>query len=105
MKQTLITIYRWCRRYISLTLIIVVSFIVFMLFFNEYSILHGLELNDEINELKVKMKDNTDSLNLYTTKLKLLHTDPETMEKIVRENYHMQHQDEDVYVFGTPSDK
>lgn len=102
MKETLVTIYRWCRRYISLTLIVVVAFIVFMLFFNDNSIMRSMELNDEINSLKAQIKDNSDSLDYYTRQLRLLQTDPETMEKIVREYYHMQHPDEDVYVFENP---
>lgn len=99
MKETLVNIVRWCRRYISLTLLIVVAFVVYVLFFNENSIMRSLELNDEIESLKAEIKDNTDSLDYYSRQLQLLHTDPETMEKIVREYYHMQHPDEDVYVF------
>ncbi|MBR5897978.1 MAG: septum formation initiator family protein [Muribaculaceae bacterium] len=103
MKETLIRIYRWCRRYISLTLIIVVSYIVYMVFFDEHSVLEKMKLQEEIKELKSQIKHYSDSLNYYTKQFQLLNTDVETMEKIVRENYHMQHPDEDVFVFENPN--
>ena len=103
MKETLIRIYRWCRRYISLTLIIVVSYIVYMVFFDEHSVLEKMKLQEEIKELKSQIEHYSDSLNYYTKQFQLLNTDVETMEKIVRENYHMQHPDEDVFVFENPN--
>ncbi|MBQ9072884.1 MAG: septum formation initiator family protein [Muribaculaceae bacterium] len=99
MKETIKGIYQWCRRYISLTLVAIVAYVVFMLFFNENSIMKSFELNDEIASLKAEIKDNTDSLMHYDTLLQRLNTDPETMERIVREYYHMQRDNEDVYIF------
>ena len=72
----------WLRRYVSLTLIVVVAFVFFVLFFNDNSILQSFEYNRQIQELNDR-----------------LDTDPETMERIVREQYHMQRPSEDVYVF------
>ncbi|MBQ1932664.1 MAG: septum formation initiator family protein [Muribaculaceae bacterium] len=103
MKETLVKIYRWCRRYISLTLIIVVTYVVYMVFFDEHSVLEKMKLEEEVKELKIQIKHYTDSLNYYTKQFQLLNTDVETMEKIVRENYHMQHPDEDVFVFENPN--
>lgn len=103
MKETLVKIYRWCRRYISLTLIIVVTYVVYMVFFDEHSVLEKMKLEEEVKELKIQIKHYSDSLNYYTKQLQLLNTDVETMEKIVRENYHMQHPDEDVFVFENPN--
>lgn len=99
MKETIKGIYQWCRRYISLTLVAIVAYIVFMLFFNENSIMKSFELNDEIASLRAEIKDNSDSLMHYNTLLQRLNTDPETMERIVREYYHMQRDNEDVYIF------
>ncbi|MEE0974562.1 MAG: septum formation initiator family protein [Muribaculaceae bacterium] len=103
MKETLVKIYRWCRRYISLTLIIVVTYVVYMVFFDEHSVLEKMKLEEEVKELKIQIKHYSDSLNYYTKQFQLLNTDVETMEKIVRENYHMQHPDEDVFVFENPN--
>lgn len=99
MKETFTKIYYWCRRYISLMLIAIIAFVVFVLFFNENSIMRSFELNDEIEQLKAQIKDNTDTLNFYNDMLHRLSNDPETMERIVREHYHMQHPDEDIYIF------
>ena len=103
MKETLVKIYRWCRRYISLTLIIVVTYVVYMVFFDEHSVLEKMKLEEEVKELKIQIKHYSDSLNYYTKQFQLLNTDVETMVKIVRENYHMQHPDEDVFVFENPN--
>ena len=91
--------FKWCRRYISLTLITIVAFVIFILFFNENSIMQGFEYNDKIDELKAKIQENTDTLNHYNNMLQQLNHNPEAMEKVVREHYHMQHANEDVYVF------
>ncbi|MDE6074437.1 MAG: septum formation initiator family protein, partial [Muribaculaceae bacterium] len=97
--NTLKAIRDWCRRYISLTLIAVLAFMAFVLFFNENSVMKGYELNREIERLKAEIKENTDSMNYYLHMNELLRTDRETMERVVREQYHMQRDNEDVYVF------
>lgn len=97
--NTFKAMYDWCRRYISLTLIAVLAFVAFVLFFNENSVMKGYELNREIERLKAEIKENTDSMNYYMHQNELLRTDRETMERVVREQYHMQRDNEDVYVF------
>lgn len=91
-------IFKWCRRYFSFTLLAVVAFVVFMLFFNEYSVMKTMEYKREIEELKAQIKLNRDSTEYYREQNARLRTDPATMEKIVREQYHMQRADEDVYI-------
>lgn len=90
---------RWCRRYISMTLVSVVAIIVFVLFLNENSVMRTYEYQQEISRLKAEIKANSDTLTLYEELNSRLETDRETMEKIVREQYHMQRPDEDVYIF------
>lgn len=91
--------YNWCQRYLSLTLLaaIVVGALVF--FFNENSLLRTVSQEQRIDELQVRIKDATDTLEYYRSLNRSLNTDKETMERIVREHYHMQHPDEDVYIF------
>ncbi len=89
----------WLRRYVSLTLIVVVAFVFFVLFFNDNSILQSFEYNRQIQELKDEIRSNEDTLRYYQELNDRLDTDPETMERIVREQYHMQRPSEDVYVF------
>jgi hypothetical protein len=75
-----------------------VAFVVIVLFFNENSFLKSVEYTSRINELREEIKDNEDTLRYYQQLNHALDTDPETMERIVRENYHMQHENEDVYI-------
>ena len=88
----------WCRRYVSVTLLIVVGFVLIVLFFNENSILKSIEYNSRIIELRHEIKMNNDTLEYYRRLNHSLDTDPATMERIVREKYHMQRENEDVYI-------
>ncbi|MDE5942434.1 MAG: septum formation initiator family protein [Muribaculaceae bacterium] len=98
MKHKLTEIYRWCRRYITFPLIVAVGFIVFVLFFNENSYSRSSELDAEIRELEAEIKENNDTMSYYRSLYMSLDTDPSTLERIVREKYHMQRLNEDVYV-------
>ncbi len=88
----------WCQRYISVTFLIVVAFVLLVLFFNDNSILKSMEYNRKITELKHEIKSNRDTMEYYLRLNHNLDTDPETMERIVREQYHMQRENEDVYI-------
>jgi cell division protein FtsB len=88
----------WSRRYISLTLIAVVAFAVMILFFNENSYSHSRQLQQQIDLLQEKIRQANDSMKYYHNLNNALDTDRETLERVVRENYHMQRQNEDVYI-------
>ena len=98
MKKQIKNIISWCRRYISVTFIIVLAFVMFVLFFNDNSVMRSFELNQRITELELEIKDNEDTLIHYQQLNRALDTDAETLERIVRENYHMQRPNEDVYI-------
>ncbi len=89
---------RWCRRYISITLIAVVALMVFVLFLNDNSVVRTYQYQQEITRLKEEIKSYTDTFNYYIDRNSRLETDRETMEKIVREQYRMQRPNEDVYI-------
>lgn len=91
-------IFAWCRRYITFPLIVAVGYILFVLFFNENSYSRSAQLQNEIDRLRAEIKENTDTLNYYRSLNMSLDTDPATLERIVREKYHMQRVDEDVYI-------
>ncbi|MCH5245669.1 MAG: septum formation initiator family protein [Muribaculaceae bacterium] len=98
-NNTLRSLYRWCRRYISLTLVIVVGLIVYVTGFNDNSFINIHHYKQQIKELKAEIKENRDTLEYYEALNRRLDTDPVTMERIVREQYHMQRSGEDIYVF------
>ena len=89
----------WGKRYLSLTLLIAVAVTAFVLFFNDNSEMRTYEHEKTIEELKARIKDSRDTLEYYRSLNSSLDTDKETMERIVREQYHMQRPNEDVYVF------
>lgn len=83
----------------SLPLVLAVGFIVFVLFFNENSYSKSLEYQEAIDALRAEIKDNVDTMEYYRGLNERLDTDPGTLERVVREEYHFQRSHEDVYVF------
>ncbi len=88
----------WCKQYLSVTMLVIVAFLAIILFFNDNSISKSVEYNNRIKELRQEIKSNQDTLEHYRRLNHSLDTDPETMERIVREQYHMQRENEDVYI-------
>ncbi|MCD8387173.1 MAG: septum formation initiator family protein [Bacteroidales bacterium] len=91
--------FRWCRRYISAMSILVIAFVVYTLFVQDNSIFRYVEYSRTIDSLNVEIKHATDTMIYYRHLNSLLSTDPELMEKVVRERYNMVRDGEDVYVF------
>lgn len=89
----------WCRRYLSLTLLAALTVLSIVLFFNENSLISTIDQEKRIDELKSRIEEVTDTLEHYRKLNQSLSNDRETMERIVREQHHMQHPDEDVYLF------
>jgi hypothetical protein len=90
---------KWLRQYVSLSLLVVTAFVAFVLFFNDNSVMKRMTYTSEIRDLKVKIAQYEDTLTLYRELNHRLDVSAGEMEKIVREHYHMQRPDEDVYVF------
>lgn len=103
MSSSLSRTYRWFRRYMSVMLMIVLAFIIFVLFFNEHSVMKSMEYSREIERLENEIRMKTDTIQKYKDLNDRLKGDRETMERIVRENYHFQRVNEDVYVFDSSS--
>lgn len=99
MKNFLSGAWNWSRRYITLPLLIAVAYIVFVLFFNENSYFKSVEYQQEIDRLEAEIKENNDSMNYYRRLNSSLTANTSELERIVREEYHMQRPNEDVYVF------
>lgn len=90
----------WCRRYISLTGLLLVGAIVYMTFFQENSMTRIYQNKKQIDSLQQAIAENTDTLQYYRTlNQNLDNGDAATIERIVRENHNMTLPDEDVYVF------
>lgn len=92
------TFVQWCRRYLSVSLLVVVGVLVYILVFSDNNVSETYTYERKIDSLKAGIKQAEDSLVYYQNLKERLHTDPVTMEQVVRENYHMQRPDEDVFV-------
>ena len=90
---------KWLKRYVSLPLIAVLAFVVFVLFFNENSVVKSYDYASEIRSLQRRISACEDTLRLYEDLNRRLDSDPGELERIVREYYHMQRPSEDVYIF------
>lgn len=90
--------WRWIRRYVKLPFLLTVGIIAALYLFNDHSALTYYEYETRINDLRTQIKATTDTLEYYRRLNRSLDTDPEAMERIVRERHHMQRADEDVYI-------
>lgn len=90
---------KWLKRYISFPLLLVMGFIGYVLFFNENSVARSVEYAARIRDLQRQVASCEDTLKLYESLNHALDSDPEELERIVREHYHMQRPSEDVYIF------
>lgn len=98
MNERLSDIYTWSRRYLSLTSVAIICALVYVLFFCDNSISDTYTYTKEIDRKQAEITANMDTIRYYESLLKKLSTDPETMERIVREQYHMQRPNEDIYI-------
>lgn len=97
--ETIKSLFGWGRRYFSLTLLIVVAYMLFLFVFNDNSMARSIELDRTIDSLRQEIKVSQDSLRYYYNLNRRLSTDPEEMERVAREQYNMNRENEDVYVF------
>lgn len=93
------TLLEWCKRYISVMSILVIAFVGYTLLFQDNSLFKYMQYSNTIDSLKVEIKHYTDTMEYYHSMNGLLSTDPEVMERVVREQYKMRREGEDVYVF------
>lgn len=89
---------QWCKRYISVSLLVAVGIITYILFFSDNSVSETYVYDRQIDSLSNAIRQTNDSLAYYRSLEEQLTTDPSAMERVVRENYHMQRHNEEVYV-------
>lgn len=84
----------------TVILAVFVGFSVYMTFFSDYNYMRIAEYEREIKDLQVQIAAARDSARIYEQRLQELNSDSETLEKIVREQYFMQRDCEDVYMIN-----
>lgn len=78
--------------------VIVIAFCVYITFVSDYNYFRVMEYDGEIKRLKAEIKACEDSTRIYREWLMKLDSDPETLERIVREEYQMKRDNEDLYI-------
>jgi len=93
------SVFKRITRYLSWTLLLIVAGILYVLVFNENSYSHKLELNEQITRLEDEIKAVRDTAEYYRALNSRIVTDRATMERVVREEFHMVRDNEDLYIF------
>ena len=88
----------WLRRRSRLPLIAILTLIVLLLFINEdTSVSRNVEYDQQINELRVKIKECQDSARYYRERRRAIEQGSDDLERMAREQFHMQRATEEVY--------
>jgi len=78
--------------------ITVLIFIVWMLFFDQNSIIDSVSLSRGIKTLKQEKERLVDEINRNRENINELQSSPENLEKFAREEYLMKKRDEDIFI-------
>lgn len=89
----------WIKRRSGLPVILVGGIVIIMLLFNdETSVSLNIRYQREINELKEQTRLNYDSARYYRAKRESILQGGDDLERIAREQYHMQKPTEDIFL-------
>lgn len=89
----------WCRRYISVTGVLVIAAVIYMVFFQENSMARIYSYRQTIDSLNIQIKMQNDTMEYYRALNRELNANnPDAIERVVRENFNMCTADEDIYM-------
>lgn len=97
--------WRWICRYVRIPTLLFVGLLVYLVFFGEFSAPLKAEYQHQIDSLQQCLDRQNDSLAFYQDLNRRLNCDPDLMEQVVREQYHMNRPGEDVFVFTKDDNK
>lgn len=89
------------RRYSRLVILpalVAIGVLVYLTFFSEKSVSHRIQYQAMIDSLEEALRQERDTLAYYRDLNRRLNTDPELMEQVVREQYNMKRDNEDVFI-------
>jgi cell division protein DivIC len=79
-------------------LVVLVSFTVFVTFFDEHSLIHRWESHQKINRMEEELKFYQDEIKATKQKKVELQSSDENLEKFAREHYYMKRKSEDIFI-------
>jgi len=82
----------------SLPTVAVLAILVYIVFFGESSVTQRIEYQRQIDSLSAGVAVGRDSVDYYRELNRRLASEPEAMERVVREQYNMKREHEDVFV-------
>ena len=82
----------------SLPTVAVLALLVYIVFFGESSVTQRIEYQRQIDSLSAEVAVVQDSVDYYRELNRRLASEPEAMERVVREQYNMKREHEDVFV-------
>ncbi len=88
----------WLRVLLNIPLLIVVGTIIVASVWGDNSYSKRVGYQKRITQLESEIRQNNDSAAYYARKAVELNSDPETLEKIAREQYGMKRDNEEVFI-------
>lgn len=82
----------------SLPTVAVLAILVYIVFFGESSVTQRIEYQRQIDSLSAEVAVVQDSVDYYRELNRRLASEPEAMERVVREQYNMKREHEDEFV-------
>lgn len=89
----------WAKKFLPVTTIVFLLVAGYMFFVGETSLVSRIQYERTIDSLKIVLENQRDTMLYYQRLNESLINDPETMEHIVREQYNMKRENEDVFIF------
>ncbi len=79
-------------------LLTIIGLAVWIAFFDKNDLKTQIELRKDVKKLEEERNYYANEINLITSDIKELNTNPKTLEKFARENYLMKRDNEDIFV-------
>ena len=96
MNDSISDIFKWIARhkYLAVTL----AFLAIIILFDENNLLKHIQNQREISSLKSEIENLQEQHDALESKLEVLDRDFEIMEKVAREKYDMQLENEEIFI-------
>lgn len=94
---------QWLKKFLPLRNVLVLGVVGYLLFSGDNTVVQSVHYDRAIDSLKRELDANRDTMLYYKSLNARLASDPELMEQVVREQYGMKKENEDVFIFKSKS--
>lgn len=92
------------EKLLNLIYIFILIFLILFLFFNKYGLIKYFELKKEIREIEIQIEKSKQEINDLDSSIDLLQKSDAELEKIAREKFLMQKENEKAFKFKDKRD-